>query len=103
MTMHEQTGAREPRGPSRRGHGAKIEEAVRVLWAAGEFPPYLRKVEQRRRVEKWLVAHGYGLDMPKRCALEHHIPIIVRDLVSSAKQIRQKRHSCSEQINPSSQ
>ena len=58
-------------------------------WAAGEFPPNLRKVEQRRRVEKWLVAHGYGLDMPKRCALEHHIPIIVRDLMSSANQANQ--------------
>jgi len=53
----------EARAPARRrGHGAKIDEAVQALRRAGRLPPNLRPVERDQRVVDWLKARGYAGD-----------------------------------------
>jgi hypothetical protein len=56
----------------KRGHHAKIEEAVQALRRAGRFPPNLRPVVRDRLVIDWLRTHGYAGDMPSPSALSRY-------------------------------
>lgn len=60
------------RDRQRRGHGPKIEEAVRALRREQRLPENLRTVERDRRILQWLEAHGYGEDLPSRTAIARH-------------------------------
>jgi hypothetical protein len=46
----------------RRGHHAKIAEAVCALRDAGRLPRHLRPTERDRRIVGWLAEHGYAGD-----------------------------------------
>jgi hypothetical protein len=60
-----------PRLP--RGHQAKISLAVAALRAQGLLPPYLRPVQRDRLIVEWLIAAGYGDDLPSRRAIKRWI------------------------------
>ena len=59
-----------PSAPApKRGHYAKIAEAVHALRRAGRLVPNLRPVVRDRRVIEWLKEHGYVGDLPSPSAL----------------------------------
>jgi hypothetical protein len=56
----------------RRGHHAKIHEAVTTLRAQGKLPHNLRPGQRNKRIWDWLTQAGYGDDLPDRNALHRY-------------------------------
>jgi hypothetical protein len=52
-----------------RGHQPKIGEAVAALRAEKLLPPHLRPVQRNRLIIEWLIAAGYGNDLPSPRAI----------------------------------
>jgi hypothetical protein len=70
----------------RRGHFAKIEEAVKALRAAGKLPSNLRPRERDHRIISWLCAAGYmELELPSRSAIARHFAAATEQIGRNAQ------------------
>lgn len=75
--IHEQVREREAPAPRRRGHGAKITEAVHALQSEGKLLSALRPSERDKRIEAWFKARGYsGSELPTRSSYARYFRCI---------------------------
>jgi|KBSSwiStaDraftv2_1062776.scaffolds.fasta_scaffold2587407_2 hypothetical protein len=74
--LESEAGSTSPGPPAtarpQRGHAAKIGLAVAALRADGLLPLHLRPVQRDRLILEWLIAEGYGDDLPSRRAIKRY-------------------------------